>query len=298
MPHTISVVVPTRNRPDHIEPCVSSILRSAGDFELVVVDQSDDEASERALQPYTSDPRFRLVRSERRGASNARNLGIANTSCPLIAFTDDDCRVSQDWLSRMTDVFAEDEAVEIVFGRVSIPEHLQGKGFAADFEPHQRSYQGDFPPVDVAWGIGANMGVRRRLFERIGTFDLLLGPGAPFNAGEEFDLMIRALAAGSKVVNASEVCVEHLGVREGEAASRLMRGYGVSVGATLAKHVRLRTPRANALLLEWALHFGGAGVKNAIAGKRPTGLGLVAGMLRGVYLSWRRPIDRGHQVYR
>jgi glycosyltransferase involved in cell wall biosynthesis len=298
MQSTISVVVPTRNRPDHIEPCVGSILLNPDQFELVVIDQSDDDASERALHRYQSDGRFRLVRSAKRGASNARNQGIGETRGALIAFTDDDCRVAPDWLSRMTGVFAQDETVEIVFGRVSIPQHLQGKGFAADFEPHQRAYRGAFPPVDVPWGIGANMAVRRRLVEQIGAFDLLLGPGAPFNAGEEFDLMIRALAAGSTVINAREVHVEHLGVREGNAAAQLMRGYGVAVGATLAKHVRLRTPGADALFLGWALHFGGAGLKNAIAGKRPTGLGLVAGMLRGAYLSWRRPLDRGQQVYR
>jgi hypothetical protein len=40
------------------------------------------------------------------------------------------------------------------------------------------------------------MSVRRRLFDRLGTFDPLLGPGAPFRAGEECDFMIRALAAG------------------------------------------------------------------------------------------------------
>ena len=149
----------------------------------------------------------------------------------------------------------------------------------------------------MPWGIGANMSVRRSLLERIGSFDVLLGPGAPFNAGEEFDLMIRALASGSKVVNAVEVQVEHLGVREGEAASKLMRGYGVSVGAVLAKHVRLRTRRSIGLTLDWVTHFGLSGLRNALSGKRPTGLGLVAGMLKGMYLSSKRPIDYQRQIF-
>ena len=44
-------------------------------------------------------------------------------------------------------------------------------------------------------------------------------------------------------------------------------------------------------------HFGLAGVRNAVSGKRPTGLGLVAGMLRGMYLSSTHPIDRERGVY-
>jgi GT2 family glycosyltransferase len=205
--------------------------------------------------------------------------------------------VAADWILQVAKIFATDPAADIVYGRVTIPEYLQGKGFAADFEPHHREYHGEFPAVDVSWGIGANMSVRRSLFERIGGFDVLLGPGAPFNAGEEFDLMIRALASGSKVVNAAEVQVEHLGVREGDEASKLMRGYGVSVGATLAKHVRLRTPDSTSLALDWVIHFGLNGLRNALSGKRPTGLGLVAGLLKGVYLSSKRQIDYKRHVY-
>lgn len=295
--HALSVVVPTRNRPDHVGPCVASILANPGSFELVLIDQSDTDATERAMRSYLCDPRFRMVRTTARGASNARNLGVSETSRPLIAFTDDDCRAAADWLEQVAKIFAADPAADIIYGRVTVPKHLQGKGFAADFEPHRREYHAEFPAVDVPWGIGANMSVRRSLFERIGGFDVLLGPGAPFNAGEEFDLMIRALASGSKVVNAAEVQVEHLGVRDRDEASKLMRGYGVSVGATLAKHVRLRTPDSTGLALRWLIHFGFSGLRNALAGKRPTGLGLVAGMLKGMYLSSKRQIDYERHIY-
>ena len=294
---TLAVVVPTRNRPDQAGPCVASILANPGSFELVLIDQSDADATELAVRPYLRDPRVRIVRTTTRGASNARNLGVSETSQPLIAFTDDDCRVAGDWLQQIAKIFTADPAADMLYGRVTIPKHLQGKGFAADFEPHRREYHGEFPAVDVPWGIGANMSVRRSLFERIGGFDVLLGPGAPFNAGEEFDLMIRALASGSKIVNAAEVQVEHLGVREGDDASKLMRGYGVSVGAILAKHIRLRTPDSTGWALDWIAHFGFAGLRNALSGKRPTGLGLVAGMLKGMYLSSKRQIDHDRKVY-
>ena len=294
----ISAVVPTRNRPDHAAPCAGSILANAGDdFELVVVDQSDDDATERALAIYTGDRRLRYIRSNSRGASAARNVGASQSTAPVIAFTDDDCRVSDDWLRQISILFERDPDAALVFGKVSIPVELQGKGFAADFEPHQRFYHHQLPPVHVSWGIGANMSVRRSLFERLGTFDPFLGPGAPFLAAEECDLAIRALAAGYKVVNAAEIAVLHLGVRIGDDASKLMRGYGKSMGATLTKHVRLRTRGSDALLLSWFTHFAGKGLLNVARGKRPTGLGLVAGMLSGVYSSLGQPIDRARGIY-
>jgi len=294
----ISAVVPTRNRPDHAAPCAHSILENAGDeFELLMVDQSDGDATERALVAYTSDRRFRYVRTATRGASAARNVGVEQSTAPIIAFTDDDCRVSRDWIQQITTLFEREPDAAIVFGRVSIPKELTGKGFAADFEPHEREYHNRFPPAHVAWGIGANMIVRRSLFERLGTFDPLLGPGAPFRAGEECDLAIRAIAAGYKIVNAAEVSVLHLGVREGDEASKLMRGYGRAMGATFAKHVRLGTPESKALVLSWLAHFGGQGLRNAVSGRRPTGLGLVGGMLAGAYRSLSQPIDRARGIY-
>jgi hypothetical protein len=77
-----------------------------------------------------------------------------------------------------------------------------------------------------------------------------------------------------------------------------MRGYGRAVGATLTKHVRLGTRESKALLLSWFTHFAGKGLLNAVRGKRPTGLGLVGGMLAGAYLSLSQPIDRARGIYK
>ena len=69
------------------------------------------------------------------------------------------------------------------------------------------------------------------------------------------------------------------------------------MGATLAKHVRLGTRESKPLILSWFTHFAGRGLLNAALGRRPTGLGLVGGMLAGAYLSLSQPIDRARGVY-
>jgi hypothetical protein len=138
------------------------------------------------------------------------------------------------------------------------------------------------------------MAVRRSVFHQLGLFDTVLGPGAKYPAGEEYDLTIRVLAAGMKVVNAAEVCVLHLGVREHEAASALVRGYGVAIGAVLAKHVRLGTKGGARLLGNWLAHSGGRAILNAMTGRRPTNLGFVGSLAR----SPRQPIDASRHVYK
>ncbi len=293
----ISVIVPTRNRPDQIRPCVDSILANAdSDFELLVVDQSDGPGSEQAWAEPKSDQRLRYLRSSLRGAANARNAGITGTTGALMLFTDDDCRVPDDWVRQWRTVFDADPEAALGFGRVELPADLGG-GYAASFEPDQREYQGALPAPGAAWGISANMAARRSLFDKIGLLDTLLGAGARFIAAEETDLLIRTIAAGKKVVNVAEASVLHLGIRAGSEASQLFRGYGIGLGAAFLKHLRLRTNPGALLLLQWVLHHGSQSARRALSGERPTGLGFVAGMLIGAGRALRVGVDPKRGVF-
>ena len=89
---TLSVVVPTRNRPAHIVECVRSVLATDGYADLIVIDQSDDTATQDGLSAF-DDVRLRYVRTETRGVTKGRNLGMSLSCSDAIAFTDDDCRV-------------------------------------------------------------------------------------------------------------------------------------------------------------------------------------------------------------
>src|SRR5690348_10633192 len=223
---SISVVVPTRNRPDHAVACARELLACEGAEEILFVDQSDGDATERALSEL-GDPRIRCVRSKLRGATNGRNVGIAMTKGEVIAFTADDCRVSPDWLTRIKEVFAQDPEAAVVCGRVWVPDEFRKHGFAMEFEPEVREWSHRYPPPDRDWGITANLAARRDVFARVGAFDTLLGPGAPLRCGEEPDLLFRVLRIGMKVVNAKEVQVAHLGVRAfGAESTELWNTYG------------------------------------------------------------------------
>jgi len=294
----VSVVVPTRNRPDQIGACVESILANTfPSFELVVVDQSDDGSTNTALAPFLQDPRLRYIASESRGAAAARNVGISNARGALLAFTDDDCRVPADWIAQIVMIFDADADAGVLFGRVTIPEELKGLGFAADYEPSKRFYQGSFPAATDNWGIGANMSVRRRVFDQVGVFDVLLGPGATFKAGEEVDFAIRAIAAGWKVVNPHEVSLLHLGVRTGDAARSLLLGYLFATGAVFTKHLRLRTRGGVPLFANFlALHTKHT-VDSLIRGRRPTGMGSIVSLLKGASRSLAYAVDHDEQVY-
>ncbi len=297
-PDTLSVVVPTRNRPDHVQACAQSLLACGGFDEALFIDQSDGPESAQTIANL-GDPRVRCVRSALRGATNGRNLGIEESQGELIAFTDDDCRVAPDWTAKIRAIFASDPAAAIVCGRVKVPEELAAQGFAMSFEPLVREWQNAFPPPDRDWGITANLSARRKVLEQIGSFDPFLGPGAPLLCGEEPDLLFRALSAGLKVINASEVEVAHLGIRaHGEESRQLWDIYGAGTAAALFKHVRLGDTGAMRLWLQHMTKMAGVMSKNVLTGRRPIGLRYTFSFLSGTRASLRYGIDKDRRIYR
>ena len=296
-PVRLSVVVPTRNRPDHAEACARQLLLCEGLEEVTFVDQSDDESTQIALTAI-GDARVRCVRSTLRGATNGRNVGIAATTGAILAFTDDDCRVSHDWIQSILRVFDADPEVAVVCGRVRIPPEIEKLGFAIGFEPQVREWQHDFPPPDKDWGITANLSARRSTLQRVGTFDSFLGPGAPLLCGEEPDLLFRVLKAGMKVVNAREVVVDHLGARSfGKESTQLWNTYGGGTAAALFKHIRLGDVAAARLYLQHLSLMSKVMAGNVIRGRRPIGARYTWAFLSGALRSFKFGVNRAERLY-
>jgi len=293
----LSVVVPTRNRPDHVSDCAASLLAAGGFDELLFVDQSDGPESAEMLAGI-GDERVRCIRSDLRGATNARNVGIEHSRGSLIAFTDDDCRVARNWCGSIRSLFESDPEIAVVCGRVDVPEELASEGFAIGFVPAVREWQSKFPPPDRDWGITANMSVRRSVFETVGLFDPLLGPGAPLRCGEEPDLLFRVLDRGMKVVNADEVRVSHLGIRKhGPESSQLWDAYGAGTAAALFKHVRLGNLKATQLWLGHVSKMVVGIVRNVVMRRRPVGARYALAFLQGTRNSLRYGVDRSRRIY-
>jgi len=291
----IAVVIPTRNREDQAAEAARAVLQDPSDLELVVVDQSTDDSTVAALG-QVCDNRLRVFRSAERGASNARNLGVANTSAPIVAFTDDDCRPGPTWVSQVLRVFDEDPATALVFGRVRVPP-MENGDYAASFEPKVRSQRG-VPLPDGDLGIGANFAIRREVLQALGGFDPLLGPGAPtFRGAEETDLLIRALHAGYPVINAAECDVLHLGVRTGADVPPLHVAYQFAVGAAFGKHARLSGASGFWDAARWVDFYVRMSLRDALELRRPR-ISVLAYFVSGALATFRYEIDQERSVFR
>ena len=97
-PGLVSVVIPLYNKERHIARAIQSVLgQTYGDFELIVVNDGSTDGSVEVVKTF-NDPRIRLVHREHInswGGHAARNRGIREARCDLIAFLDAD----DEWLS-------------------------------------------------------------------------------------------------------------------------------------------------------------------------------------------------------
>jgi hypothetical protein len=184
-----------------------------------------------------------------------------------------------------------------VCGRVIVPQEIQQLGWAESFHPRTREWQGRYPPIGQ-WGITANLSLRRSVLEFVGPFDPVLGAGAPLHSGGEPDFLFRVLRAGFKVINAEEVLVDHLGIRQiGAEAQKLIEGYGVGTAAAFLKHVRLGDLAAAIICLRFLISAAPRVVQRIMLRRRPTGARFLVGFLSGAFVSCGFAVDRRRQQY-
>jgi GT2 family glycosyltransferase len=211
------------------------------------VDNDSSDDTRRIVARYAVEhPEIVHYRHEpRRGQCYARNTAIAAAAGELIVFTDDDVLVAQDWLNEIHHEFIRDPALSLLGGRVLLAhDGLQSVSLQPSNQRQTFSYPnpGSFP-------MGANMAFRREIFDRIGMFDVRLGPGKFFPGADDADFFYRALKAGYRVLYAPNILVYHNHDRvQLEQACRLEYGYGKGCSAYLLKHALRGDPYALKML--------------------------------------------------
>lgn len=90
MKPSISVIIPTFNRPRLVQEAIESVRsqRAAADFNVIVIDDGSTRDTEEALRRYRDEIRY--VRQENRGLNAARNHALRLARGEYIALLDDD----------------------------------------------------------------------------------------------------------------------------------------------------------------------------------------------------------------
>jgi len=202
----VSIVICTRSRPGYLRKCLEAVaqLTPAAD-EVLVVDNTDGDA-QTELIAHEFGARYTIEKMP--GLSRARNRGIAESRCDIVAYLDDDAAPEIHWLGFLREPFS-DLNIAAVTGRLLIPDSDTKSNLLL---PRRLSNK------DPMWfeiaafgglGLGSNMAVRKSAADGRVIFEERLGRGAPFQIAEEHYALACFVSWGYTVVYVPEAIVFH-----------------------------------------------------------------------------------------
>jgi GT2 family glycosyltransferase len=191
-----AIIIPHYNDTERLSRCLQALHpQLLPSIELVVV----DNASLSDLTPVRmAHPNVRIVVEPRKGAAEARNRGVRETSAERLFFLDCDCVPASDWLA--TALRLADQA-DVIGGRISVfdetpPPRNGAQAFEAVFAFDNRTYV-----QEKGFSVTANLLTRRDVFNATGQFIAGLS--------EDLDWCRRATAKGFSLVYEDSLSVAH-----------------------------------------------------------------------------------------
>jgi GT2 family glycosyltransferase/DNA-binding beta-propeller fold protein YncE len=223
----VSVVVCAYNAADTLEDCLTSLEQlTYPDYEIVLV---NDGSSDRTGEVGRAHPRVRVIDIPNGGLSAARNVGLAEATGDIVAYTDADTRADRDWLTFLVQPFLTSEVVGSGGPNVVPPD---------DPPMAQCIARAPGGPTHVLLDDriaehvpGCNMAFRRDALLAIGGFNPIY-----LRAGDDVDVCWRLQARGWKIGFASAALVWHHHRSSVGAYWRQQVGYGEGETWLMAHH--------------------------------------------------------------
>jgi GT2 family glycosyltransferase len=284
----VSVVVPTIGRPALLEGCLESLAACAPlAAEILVVDQSDDDAVSRVVAAYL-DAGARRIASSVRNRGVAVNLGMHQARNDVVLVTDDDCIVAGSWVGTAWSHLSRDPTA-IVTGCV-IPLGHAASVTSTIADERRRDFTGELHYGALS---GGNMACSRSLVLEFGGFDERV------NVAEDNDLCYRWLRASRRLHYEPDLLIWHRAWRTPAELDRQYLAYGRGQGVFYAKHLRARDIRV-ARFLARDVYRAARGVAAGVVrgpGEWPDPRkGLLRGLAVGLVEGWRTFRPRANDV--
>ena len=215
----ISIIVCTYNRSESLRSTLDSIKKLSVpediQWELIIVDNNSKDNTREVVEKFIekSDINCRYIFEKQQGLSFSRNSGISNANGEIIAFTDDDVIVDENWIRNIGRMF-ENKDVACVGGKIlpvwekPCPNWLKGEllfNYLALCDLGEETIKLVRPTI---WG--ANLSIRTSIFEKYGVFDTNYGhTGEKLYGGEETNYLMSLMEAGEGIFYCPNILVHH-----------------------------------------------------------------------------------------
>ncbi len=180
----ISIIIPTYNEEKNIENCLKSLLNQTlprKNYEIIVVDGKSKDNTVKIAKKYAD----KVIQQKSKGVGGARNDGVKLAKYDLIATTDADCLVHEDWLERIKENFKNNKFI-CFYGKQEPLENTFKNRLYLKFSNTSIQIAYYF---HVYLTVGANMAFRKKQFLSVGGYK-------NYNAGDDFELPLRLRTEG------------------------------------------------------------------------------------------------------
>lgn len=164
----VSVVVTCFNRQNYIGEAIESVLHQTFEnYEIVVIDDGSVDGSAEVCKKY--EKKINYFFRENRGASDAKNSGVAQARGEYISFLDSDDIWDLEKLCLQTSYLANNKEIDILYGHA--------RQFLSPELTMDECARLHCPVDPVAAPTSGTMLMKKKLFEQVGGFrtDLLVG---------------------------------------------------------------------------------------------------------------------------
>jgi len=229
-----TVLICTYNRAALLAETLDSLTRcrvSPLRWNVIVVDNNSTDATRDVVVSRIAQYPVALTYlfEPRQGKSHALNTGLAATSAAIVIFTDDDVRVTEQWVDAACAAMLADPSIDYTGGHVR---PIWEAPCPAWLDQERADLWGtlailDYGPEPFVFEerrrvpLGANMAVRRTLIDRVGGFAPELGrKGDSLMGQEQAEFFCRSRLAGARGLYEPAMGLDHH-----VPAARLTRDY-------------------------------------------------------------------------
>ena len=203
----VSIVIPTYNRPLQLTKCLTALTASTypkNRFEVIVIDDGSPDSLEDTVSMFRELLEIKLIVQQNAGPAYARNKGVEQALGRFIAFTDDDCETSPEWLQNMVNRLTEEP--ECLYGGWTV-NHLENN-ICATASQSLISYIYEYYNADkknATFFTSNNLAMSKKMFKKMGGFDTKY----MLSAGEDRDFCDRWHQNGYKMALIKDAVVYH-----------------------------------------------------------------------------------------
>ena len=243
IPQGVSVIIPTINRAEVLLDTIADMLKQDfNDFEIIVVDQSD-EINEKVLSLLAaSSVPCRYFKAAFRGLPQARNFGEKQAEKDIILYIDDDIRCENNLVKNHYQAHIETGAA-LIAGGITEKGDIENTKPAGYFNKWTATAVSNFSSVQAGWcshGKGCNFSVTKQALTNVGSMDEYLSLGAALY--EESELALRLEKAGYKAWFEPTAHLTHLaapmgGCRVLKNWPKYMHGLGHNRAILIFRHL-------------------------------------------------------------